>query len=91
MEVLREGLGRRPALLRRTRFNPCFNGSVERGLYLLTKTHLTFFGFNPCFNGSVERGKPSSKKSFGIASFNPCFNGSVERGCLAPVVLDEDV
>ena len=36
-------------------FNPCFNGSVERG----SRSGLGGEGkkcFNPCFNGSVERG-----------------------------------
>ena len=62
-------------------FNPCFNGSVERGSTNERVIVGTAFGFNPCFNGSVERGEMTCLElELDEAGFNPCFNGSVERG-----------
>ena len=43
-------------LAQEIRFNPCFNGSVERGVLRSTMPMPTTC-FNPCFNGSVERGR----------------------------------
>ena len=37
------------------RFNPCFDGSVARGLISAAK-YLLCSSFNPCFDGSVARG-----------------------------------
>ena len=82
MEVLREA--DQITYLRREMkncFNPCFNGSVERGRSAARKKKIWTFCFNPCFNGSVERGTGSGSGAPHCNScFNPCFNGSVERG-----------
>ena len=43
-------------------FNPCFNGSVERGKGCPAGV-IHSKSFNPCFNGSVERGwLPASER-----------------------------
>ena len=55
MEVLREEALPRSLVSGAAGFNPCFNGSVERGVMARLKMTYTD-GFNPCFNGSVERG-----------------------------------
>ena len=61
-------------------FNPCFNGSVERGIHH-ELARIEQNSFNPCFNGSVERGRLAMQALGQQAEgFNPCFNGSVERG-----------
>ena len=62
-------------------FNPCFNGSVERGFLRLAGRPFRALSFNPCFNGSVERGAMGLEQAEPWQpGFNPCFNGSVERG-----------
>ena len=55
MEVLREEDFVERFALKAQSFNPCFNGSVERGQRVAHDQHAVV-GFNPCFNGSVERG-----------------------------------
>ena len=60
MEVLREGCARREEGIRGQGFNPCFNGSVERGMIASSLQNPSTLRFNPCFNGSVERGSKAS-------------------------------
>ena len=80
MEVLREGGADGATYGIWAGFNPCFNGSVERGRAVIDIVILTV-SFNPCFNGSVERGQTlNERESDRDTGFNPCFNGSVERG-----------
>ena len=56
MEVLREEDVWDTTIFHFPGFNPCFNGSVERG-YPRSIFGVGIFCFNPCFNGSVERGQ----------------------------------
>ena len=69
-------------------FNPCFNGSVERGcaqgLYLcVCDAPVSILVLMEVLR-EVKYGRiPTRRKR----SFNPCFNGSVERGRLLPAVL----
>ena len=56
MEVLREGGVRCSEGCDRAGFNPCFDGSVERGGERVRYFGFSDLGFNPCFDGSVERG-----------------------------------
>ena len=66
MEVLREDMHGIKSRNGQDRFNPCFNGSVERG-QPFSSTHVTFFCFNPCFNGSVERGTTARDQTRGVS------------------------
>ena len=56
MEVLREATREMIPMSRFPSFNPCFNGSVERGVRGDDVVEYLRLRFNPCFNGSVERG-----------------------------------
>ena len=38
-------------------FNPCFDGSVARGVPIQSRPGRSIRGFNPCFDGSVARGE----------------------------------
>ena len=80
MEVLREG-GCRGLLSHGTPgFNPCFNGSVERGQRgRLDGAPLHAVSILVLMEVLREGDKPAMKKP-PKNSFNPCFNGSVERG-----------
>ena len=64
------------------RFNPCFDGSVARGLQDLCCAGRQWLGFNPCFDGSVARGSLRHRmmRCANTMGFNPCFDGSVARG-----------
>ena len=58
MEVLREASSSMSVEPRcNPGFNPCFNGSVERGRSSVRRMRRAARCFNPCFNGSVERGR----------------------------------
>ena len=58
MEVLREACIHIVShILGRLCFNPCFDGSVERGSSPRGVLDRQAAGFNPCFDGSVERGE----------------------------------
>ena len=81
MEVLREVTTGAKNFSFGESFNPCFNGSVERG-QLLPRIGTGVSCFNPCFNGSVERGYGILLNLAPDVGFNPCFNGSVERGSI---------
>ena len=68
MEVLREGaLAATLVRLAWPSFNPCFDGSVERGRRERPAGRKGERSFNPCFDGSVERGHPSRARFLGFA------------------------
>ena len=65
-------------------FNPCFNGSVERGegasVNEVVKEAVSILVLMEV----LREGKVSVQNPLSASSFNPCFNGSVERGPTAP-------
>ena len=87
MEVLREGPGVTSSKKLGTSFNPCFNGSVERGK--AAGTHVrTPHGVSILVLMEVLREDSCRNPVSSLAeSFNPCFNGSVERGLFWQVRL----
>ena len=71
------------------RFNPCFNGFMDKWLEAALLCGWERPGFNPCFNGFMDKWCfPMGLSSWISLGFNPCFNGFMDKWTLKIVISD---
>ena len=68
------------SLYRSARFNPCFNGFMDKDIMALMAPKISIASFNPCFNGFMDKDMEHTDIPGAIpGSFNPCFNGFMDK------------